>query len=225
MPFSQRIGFATVVSSTRSSRTASFVAAMRPAKPTPSGMRTPSRTSSSMPQAARATSWPEPSSSSRTAAVSASRIWRTRLRSSSNRSSTPSRASAESVTNSRRARRSSRSCSPALLIDAWYVCATCGELFALGPRLEKSQREQADHTDRTDTRGDAYQVRSLLSHAGNRTVVRGGTFRAIAKPLVRVITRDRVFALVSQRVRRRPLVAVGEKSSRSPSWDWSSASS
>ena len=50
MFFSQRIGFATVVSSTRSRRIGPLLAAIRPAKPTPTGTRTPWRTSSSMPR-------------------------------------------------------------------------------------------------------------------------------------------------------------------------------
>ena len=77
--FSQSTGLATVVASTRSSRIGLRVAAIRPAKPAPSGTRTPWRTSGSMPRAARAMSVPELSSSSSTAAVSASRISRTRV--------------------------------------------------------------------------------------------------------------------------------------------------
>ena len=58
-PFSQSTGLATVVASTRSSRIGLRVAAIRPAKPAPSGTRTPWRTSASMPRAARAMSVPE----------------------------------------------------------------------------------------------------------------------------------------------------------------------
>ena len=64
-------------------------AAMRPAKPRPTGIRTPCSTSSSMPLAARARSTRPSCSSSRMAAVSASRI--SRMRSSS----APSRSSVE----------------------------------------------------------------------------------------------------------------------------------
>ena len=55
MPFSHRIGLATVVRSTRSSSTGSRRAAIEPANPTPIGTLTPWRTSSSSPRAARAT--------------------------------------------------------------------------------------------------------------------------------------------------------------------------
>ena len=52
IPFSHRIGFVTVAGPTRSRRTGRFVAAIAPAKPAPTGTRTPCRTSSSIPQAA-----------------------------------------------------------------------------------------------------------------------------------------------------------------------------
>ncbi len=58
MPRSTSSGFRTVVWSTVVRMTGSRDAATRPAKPVPSGMRTPCRTSSSMPLAAVATSWP-----------------------------------------------------------------------------------------------------------------------------------------------------------------------
>ena len=98
IPFSQRIGFATVVESTLSRHTGSFDRAMRPAKPTPTGTRTPWRTSSSMPHAARATRSTESLSRSSTAAVSASRMPRTRSNSSMSKFSTSKRPSLVSVT-------------------------------------------------------------------------------------------------------------------------------
>ena len=51
MPISHRIGFATVVGSTRVRRTGSFRAAIAPANPRPTAIRTPCRTSSSSPHA------------------------------------------------------------------------------------------------------------------------------------------------------------------------------
>jgi hypothetical protein len=71
MPRSTSSGFRTVVWSTVVRMTGSRDSATRPAKPAPSGMRTLCRTSSSMPLAAVATSWPAARSSSSTAAVSA----------------------------------------------------------------------------------------------------------------------------------------------------------
>ena len=56
IPLAISSGLATVVSSTRSRTTGRASAAMRPAKPLRSGMRTPWRTSSSMPRAAVAIS-------------------------------------------------------------------------------------------------------------------------------------------------------------------------
>ncbi len=73
-------------------------AAMRPAKPRPRGIRTPCSTSSSIPLAARATSSPASSSSSRNAAVSACRISAIRSSSSASSSSSARWASAASVT-------------------------------------------------------------------------------------------------------------------------------
>ena len=59
MPFSHRIGFETVVASTRSNRIGTSARGdPRPANPDPSGTRTPSRTSSSIPRAAVATNCP-----------------------------------------------------------------------------------------------------------------------------------------------------------------------
>ena len=78
MPISHRIGFATVVESTRSSTTGHLRFAMPPANPVPTGTRTPCRTSSSKPHAARATSSSEPPLRSSTAAVSASSTERMR---------------------------------------------------------------------------------------------------------------------------------------------------
>ena len=70
MPFSQRMGFATVEASIRSRIRGRRSAAIRPANPAPIGIRTPCRTSSSSPRAARAMSWSEVSSKRRIAAVS-----------------------------------------------------------------------------------------------------------------------------------------------------------
>ena len=56
IPFSRRIGLRMSAWSTSAIVIARFSAAMRPAKPPPSGMRTPCSTSSSMPLAARACS-------------------------------------------------------------------------------------------------------------------------------------------------------------------------
>src|SRR5690349_18452490 len=75
-------------------------AAMRPAKPLPTGIRTPASTSSSMPLAARATSSSLASSSSRNAAVSERRISAIRLSSSISSPSSGRYASAASVTRS-----------------------------------------------------------------------------------------------------------------------------
>ena len=71
MPRSTSSGFRTVVWSTLVRMTGSRDAATRPAKPVPSGMRTPCLTSSSMPLAAVAISCRADWSSSSTAAVSA----------------------------------------------------------------------------------------------------------------------------------------------------------
>ena len=56
MPFSRRIGFRMSAWSTSAMKIATRSAAIRPAKPRPSGIRTPCSTSSSIPLAARATS-------------------------------------------------------------------------------------------------------------------------------------------------------------------------
>src|SRR5437764_1509742 len=97
-PLSRRIGLRTSAWSTSESTIARRSAAMRPAKPRPSGMRSPRSSSSSRPFAARATSSP-PDSSSRMAAVSAERTSRTRSRTRSISSSGWARLpSATSVT-------------------------------------------------------------------------------------------------------------------------------
>src|SRR4051812_42762737 len=75
---------------------------MRPAKPPPTGMRTPCSTSSSIPSAARATSSFVASSSSRIAQVSTSRICRVRSSSAPSSSSSRRCASAASVTDCNR---------------------------------------------------------------------------------------------------------------------------
>ena len=77
MPFSRRSGLSTFVWSTCSRITGRFSAAMRPAKPLPRGIRTPWRTSSSMPRAAVATRYRPDGFSSRTAAVSTASSSRT----------------------------------------------------------------------------------------------------------------------------------------------------
>ena len=74
MPFSRRIGLRMSAWSTSSMAIARRSAAMRPAKPLPTGICTPRSTSSSMPLAARARSVVPVSSISRIAAVSESRI-------------------------------------------------------------------------------------------------------------------------------------------------------
>ena len=80
MPFSRRIGLRMSAWSTSGMAIARRSAAMRPAKPAPSGMRTPCSTSSSMPLAARACSVSP--SSRRIATVSTSRMSDTRCSSS-----------------------------------------------------------------------------------------------------------------------------------------------
>src|SRR5438876_341233 len=95
-PFCRRIGFSTWAWLTSATKMGRFSAATRPAKPLPSGIRTPAATSSSKPLAARATR--SPPFSSRMAAVSVPRIERTRTRSSFSSSSSGRRASAVSLT-------------------------------------------------------------------------------------------------------------------------------
>ena len=78
IPFSRRIGLRTSAWSTSSRITGRRSAATRPAKPRPTGIRTPCSTSSSIPTAARATSSFVSSSSSSIAHVSTSRSSRVR---------------------------------------------------------------------------------------------------------------------------------------------------
>ena len=85
IPFSRRIGLSTSAASMSSRITGRLPAATRPAKPPPTGIRTPASTSSSIPTAARATSSSVSSSSSRTAQVSTPRM--SRIRGSSTSSS------------------------------------------------------------------------------------------------------------------------------------------
>ena len=97
MPFSRRIGLRMSAWSTSSIATGRRSAAIRPAKPRPTGIRTPRSTSSSMPLAACATRSPATSSSSRNAAVSAPRMPAMRSSSSQSSSFIDSDVSAASV--------------------------------------------------------------------------------------------------------------------------------
>ena len=98
MPFSRRIGLRMSAWSTSGITIACRSAAMRPAKPSPTGIVTPCSTSSSMPLAARARSTSPFGSSMRMAAVSLSSAAATRSSSSASRSSSERYASAASVT-------------------------------------------------------------------------------------------------------------------------------
>ncbi len=97
MPRSTSSGLRTVEWFTSVRMTGSRVAATRPAKPVPSGIRTPWRTSSSMPLAAVATSWLADWSSSSTAAVSACSTSFTRSTRASSSACSSSRDRAESA--------------------------------------------------------------------------------------------------------------------------------
>ena len=97
MPFSRRIGLRMSAWSTSSIATDWRSAAIRPAKPRPTGTRTPCSTSSSMPLAACATRSPDTSSRSRNAAVSLPRIAAMRSSSSLSSSGIDSEASAASL--------------------------------------------------------------------------------------------------------------------------------
>src|ERR1700761_3013194 len=103
MPRSTRSGLRTVAWFTSVRVTGFRLAATRPAKPVPSEMRTPCRTSSSMPLAAVATSWLADWASSSTAAVSAWSTFFTRSSrvSSSACSSSLDRAASASASMSR----------------------------------------------------------------------------------------------------------------------------
>ncbi len=100
MPLSSSSGLTTLVWSTSSRITQRSSAAIRPAKPLPTGTLTPCCTSSSSPLAAVATRCPDGMSSSSTAVVSAPSACRTRSTSVTSNSCGPSRDSAASATDS-----------------------------------------------------------------------------------------------------------------------------
>src|SRR6266545_766055 len=118
-------------------------AAIRPAKPYPTGIRTPWRTSSSRPLAAVATSSRPDGSSSRIAEVSADINSRVREASSVSRSSTPSWANAASVTaRSRRSRSSPSSVTTPVTVTAttpYHRVGTGGRLRGV-PVTARSRR-------------------------------------------------------------------------------------
>src|SRR5438270_568326 len=97
IPFSRRIGLRTCAWSTSGRITGRRSAATVPAKPSPTGMRTPASTSSSSPTAERATSSFRSGSSRRTAHVSTPRISLMRTTSVSSNTSSSRCASAASV--------------------------------------------------------------------------------------------------------------------------------
>ena len=161
MPFSHRIGLETVVESTRSNRTACLVAAIRPAKPIPTGTRTPWRTSSSMPHAALATSPSAPLSKRSTAAVSTEMMSRTRASNSSSKLSRSRDVSLVSVSACKSARRPSSE--PAPELDTSAYC----------PNRQRCRRRTDKVWRRAERRDLARRPRSRPSDLGGSDRARG----------------------------------------------------